>query len=73
MFWFFIDAASGMATYTTQGNYPTGATLTCRTTGPAYAVSALLPGAGGTISWCVDSIGSSKQNPTAQAAGDVTC
>ena len=70
---FFIDAASGMATYTTQGNYPTGATLTCRTTGPAYAVSALLPGAGGTISWCVDSIGSSKQNPTAQAAGDVTC
>jgi len=70
---FFTDAASGMATYTTQGNYPTGATLTCRTTGSAYAVSALLPGAGGTISWCVDSIGSSKQNPTAQAAGDVTC
>ena len=70
---FFTDATSGMGTYTTQGNYPTGATLSCRTTGSAYAVSALLPGAGGTISWCVDSIGTSKQNPTAQVAGDVTC
>lgn len=70
---FFTDAASGMAQYTLQTNYPTGATLSCRTTGSAYAVSALLPGAGGTISWCVDSVGTSKQNATAQGAGDVTC
>lgn len=60
----FADTASGMATYTTQTNYPAGATLTCRSTSTgtgAYAVSALLPGAGGTISWCVDSMGNSRQ------------
>lgn len=70
---FFLDAASGMAQYTLATNYPTGATLSCRTSGTAYAVSALLPGAGGTNSWCVDSLGTSRQNATAQAAGDVTC
>ncbi|MDP2642176.1 MAG: type II secretion system protein [bacterium] len=56
----FADSTSGMVQYTTQGNYPTGATLTCRSSNTAYAVSALLPGAGGTNSWCVDSAGSSK-------------
>lgn len=73
----FIDpvTSSGMITYTTATNYPTGATLTCRAIllPAAYAVSALLPGAGGTNSWCVDSTGASKSNPTAQIAGDITC
>lgn len=70
---FFADATSGMLTYTTAGNYPTGATLKCVTTGSAYSLSALLPGAGGTNAWCVDSVGTSKQNATLQADGDVTC
>ena len=70
---FFTDTASGMVSYTTQTNYPAGATLSCRTTGAAYAVSALLPGQGGTNSWCVDSAGKSKAIGTALAAGDVTC
>ncbi|MBI2673943.1 MAG: prepilin-type N-terminal cleavage/methylation domain-containing protein [Candidatus Zambryskibacteria bacterium] len=56
----FTDTASGMATYATQANYPTGATLTCYSIASAYAMSALLPGAGGTNSWCVDSLGNSK-------------
>ncbi len=63
----FIDVASGMSQYTTATNYPTGATLTCRSTATApvaYAVSALLPGAGGTNSWCVDSVGKSKSIPS---------
>jgi prepilin-type N-terminal cleavage/methylation domain-containing protein len=54
----FADAASGMVQYATQANYPTGATLTCDSVAGSYAMSALLPGAGG--SWCVDSKGSSK-------------
>ena len=61
----FTDTASGMATYATQANYPTGATLTCYSTASAYAISALLPGAGGTNSWCVDSLGNSKARDTA--------
>ena len=71
----FIDTPSQMLTYTTSTNYPTGATLSCRAiASPAsYAVSAFLPGAGGTNSWCVDSTGASKQNATAQGAGDTTC
>jgi prepilin-type N-terminal cleavage/methylation domain-containing protein len=70
---FFADATSGMLTYTTAGNYPTGATLSCRTNGTAYAVSALLPGVGGTNSWCVDSTGKSKAEPTALGAGIAVC
>lgn len=73
----FADGASGMSTYTDSTNYPAGATLTCVTTGTpstAYAVSALLPGAGGTINWCVDSSGASQQNATVDiAAGDADC
>ena len=73
----FNDATSGMLTYTTAGNYPTGATLTCvllGTPATSYAVSALLPGAGGTINWCVDSTGKSEQNATQDiAAGDTAC
>ncbi|MBI1974669.1 MAG: type II secretion system protein [Candidatus Zambryskibacteria bacterium] len=66
----FSDAASGMVNYTTAGNYPTGATLTCVSTGTGYAVSALLPGAGG--NWCVDSLGTSKSAGTI-GSGDAVC
>jgi prepilin-type N-terminal cleavage/methylation domain-containing protein len=73
----FTDSASGMLTYTTQTNYPTNATLECVLVGTpatAYAVSALLPGAGGTNNWCVDSTGQSKLNATDQiTTGDATC
>jgi prepilin-type N-terminal cleavage/methylation domain-containing protein len=56
----FADTVSGMSNFTNQANYPSGATITCRSSATAYAVSALLPGVGGTNSWCVDSAGSSK-------------
>jgi prepilin-type N-terminal cleavage/methylation domain-containing protein len=70
----FADSASGMLSYATQGNYPTNATLTCVSTGTGYAIQALLPGAGGTAAWCVDSTGSSKQVVSpAIAAGDAVC
>ena len=61
----FVDAASGMLQYATQTNYPTGATLSCFSSASAYAVSALLPGLGGTNSWCVDSTGKSIPRTTA--------
>ena len=73
----FADATSNMATYTNSANYPTGATLTCVSVGTpstSYAVSALLPGAGGTNSWCVDSTGFSKGTAVVTiAAGDAVC
>ncbi len=73
----FADTTSGMASYTnTSGAFPTGATLTCVTTASpsAYAVSALLPGAGGTNSWCVDSSGKSIGTATVTVgAGDSAC
>jgi type IV pilus assembly protein PilA len=61
----FADTASGMATFAAQANYPSGATLSCRSSATAYAVSALLPGLGGTNSWCVDSTGKSELRATA--------
>lgn len=61
---FFVDIASSMFEYTSSTNYPAGVVLTCRSDGPAYAVSALLPGAGGSKSWCVDSTGDSKSLDT---------
>ena len=67
----FADATSGMSQYTTAGNYPSGTTITCRSTGTAYAVSANLNTAG--QDWCVDSTGVSKQTAAALASGDVTC
>ncbi len=72
----FIDpvTASGMITYTTSTNYPANATLTCVSTGAKYAVSALLPGAGGTNSFCVDSSGNAKPTGTVTiASGDADC
>jgi len=61
----FTDTTSGMSQYATQANYPGGATLTCYSTASAWAMSALLPGVGGTNSWCVDSLGNSKARTTA--------
>jgi len=62
----FLDSSSGMLTYTTAGNYPTGATLTCHGAAGAYAVSAALPGAGAGNFWCVDSTGASKLTAAAE-------
>lgn len=70
---FFTDATSGMAQYTLSTNYPNGATLSCHTSGTAYAVSALLPGIGGTNAWCVDSLGKSKSELTNLANGVYAC
>ncbi|MFM2357894.1 MAG: hypothetical protein RJA61_631 [Candidatus Parcubacteria bacterium] len=72
----FADAVSGVLTYTTAANYPAGATLTCQsTTGPAYAVSAVMPGtpAGTNDNWCVDSTGNATAIDAPLAAGDVIC
>jgi len=69
----FYDTASGMLTYTTSTNYPANATITCYSTGTFYAVSALLPGAGGTNSWCVDSLGNSKARTTAISGTPTSC
>jgi len=72
----FADATSGMQAYATQANYPTNATLECISTGAGYAMSALLPGLGGTNNWCVDSSGQSKLNATDQigtGGTDITC
>lgn len=70
---FFTDSASNMSEYTDSTNYPAGATLTCNTSGTAYAVSGLLPGAGGTNSWCVDSAGHSTAEAAALTSGQVAC
>ena len=73
----FADTASGMASYATQANYPAGATLDCVSVGTpstSYAISALLPGAGGTNNWCVDSTGKSELNATDLiGSGDAGC
>lgn len=67
----FADATSGMSTYTTPSNYPSGTTLECNATAAAYAVSANLATSG--QHWCVDSTGVSKQIGAALTSGDVTC
>lgn len=60
----FTDSASDMLKFTTLSNYPNTVELTCYSTAGAYAISATLPGAGGTNSWCVDSVNSSVARPT---------
>ena len=66
----FFDDPSGMKTYSTQGNYPTGADLDCRSAAGAYAIQAILPGEGTPNRWCVDSTGASKKT-TAALSGTV--
>jgi len=69
-----LSDASGMSSYALQANYPAGATLECVTTATAYAMSALLPGEGGTANWCVDSTGKSQRNATDLIGpGDASC
>ncbi|MGB3922157.1 MAG: prepilin-type N-terminal cleavage/methylation domain-containing protein [Minisyncoccia bacterium] len=68
---FFEDAASGMYQATLSTNYPTGATLSCRTDTSAYAVSALLIST--TTAWCVDSSGASREIPANLGIGEVVC
>ena len=70
---FFEDVDSGILQYTTQTNYPTGATLSCHTDTTAYAVSALLLSTSAGEAWCVDSLGTSKQIPANLLAGEVAC
>ena len=60
----FTDVASGMSVQLAAANYP-GSTLTCYSTAGAYAISATLPGLGGTNSWCIDSSGDSMPRATA--------
>ena len=70
---FFEDTASGILQYTTQANYPVGATLSCHTNGTAFAVSALLQAAGTGEAWCVDSTGISRLIPATLIVGQVSC
>lgn len=53
----FADTASGMSTYTTATNYPTGTTITCASTNTGYVLAAEL---NDDSEWCVDNTGSSK-------------
>ena len=71
-----IFADPTVVPYVTGTNYPTGVVLSCHinAAGTAYAVSALLPGAGGTNAWCIDSTGQSISAPTnLPATGDTLC
>lgn len=65
----FADTTSGMATYTTTANYPSGTTLVCNSTASAYAVQANLSTSG--QYWCVDSTGKSKAETTALGTATV--
>lgn len=65
----FIDSASGMASYTAAGNYPSGTTLVCNSSATAYAVQANLATAG--QYWCVDSTGKSKSETAALGVATV--
>ena len=58
-----------MNTYLAAASYPTGAAIICNAVPAAYAMSALLPGEGGTNAWCIDSVGKSKHEPTNLASG----
>jgi prepilin-type N-terminal cleavage/methylation domain-containing protein len=58
----FADTTSGMSTYTTTANYPSGTVLKCNSNNTAYAVSANLTGSA--TYWCVDSKGTSKSVAT---------
>ncbi len=69
----FADANSGMLTYTTGSNYPTGTTIVCGSSGTAYAIKASLNNGGTAAYWCVDSTGASKQVAGAIGASVNVC
>ncbi len=57
----------------TEGNYPSGATLVCYTSGSAWAAQATLSDS---TFWCVDSTGAAKSGASTMLGGtapDVTC
>lgn len=69
----FADSASGLDIATTLGNYPQSmASLTCRSTGTEYAISASLV-SDPTKFWCIDSTGAAQEIPADLSAGDATC
>ena len=61
------------ATYRAAASYPAGATQACYDSATAYAMSALLPGAGGGVAWCVDSLGNSRQIAANLTSGVTVC
>ena len=68
----FVDNPSSMDAYSNLANYPSAmASLTCRSTGTAFAISASLISV--SEFWCIDSAGSAQQNASDLALGDDTC
>ena len=62
---------SGMYQYLLASNYPDNVAPSCGTSATAYAVWHALPFVGGY--WCVDSVGASKAEASAPAAGATVC
>jgi len=71
----FTDSPSGLLGLSgTAASWPSGVTLSCQSSAPAYAVTALLPVAEGTNThWCVDSSGKSKGAGAHIASGVYAC
>ena len=66
----FADTASGMSQYTDSTNYPaTSQSLSCHSSGSAYAVSNSLTSG----FWCVDSTGKSKSEASGLSNGTYAC
>ncbi len=69
----FVDTASNFNVVTDLANYPFAmASLTCRSTGTEYALSASLI-SDPTQFWCIDSVGSAQQNAADLAIGYAAC
>jgi len=69
------DATSGIVNLSDTDSYPSGTTLTCYTSGSAWAVEARLGGGSGNF-YCVDSTGNTKEGAATMLGGtapDVTC
>jgi prepilin-type N-terminal cleavage/methylation domain-containing protein len=64
-----------MLPYTTSSNYPGSPSLSCHSSGSAYAVSVPLTSApdANTDNWCVDSVGTSKAIAVPLAIGATNC
>ncbi len=60
----FADANSGLSSYGDLDNYPTGTTMDCGGAAGAYSMAANL----GTVTWCVDSLGTSRDKTSAGVA-----
>jgi len=66
------DATSGMASLSDEDNYPTGSSVTCYTSGTAWAAQATLSDSS---YFCVDSSGLARTNASAMLASgsDTSC